>query len=68
MTGDSDVVKRAARRQFGFAYLFPKPGLEPTPPSKDRILSPVRLPCSWYWKQVAVVLKGFGFKAITILP
>ena len=35
---------------------------------EDRILSPVRLPYSWYWKHVAVILKGFDCKAVTILP
>ena len=34
----------------------------------DRILSPVRLPYSWYWKHVAVMLKGLDFKAITMPP
>jgi hypothetical protein len=46
----------------------PKVGLEPTPSCEDRILSPVRLPYSWYWKHVAVILKGFDCKAVTILP
>ena len=48
--------------------LIPKVGLEPTPSCEDRILSPVRLPYSWYWKHVAVILKGFDCKAVTILP
>jgi len=34
----------------------------------NRILSPVRLPYSWYWKHVAVILKGFDCEAVTILP
>ena len=46
----------------------PKVGLEPTPSCEDRILSPVRLPYTWYWKHVAVTLKGFGFKAVTMPP
>jgi hypothetical protein len=37
-------------------------------PAHHRILSPVRLPYSWYWKHVAVILKGFDCKAVTILP
>ena len=48
--------------------LIPKVGLEPTPSCEDRILSPVRLPYSWYWKHVAVMIKGLDFKAITIPP
>jgi hypothetical protein len=48
--------------------LIPKVGLEPTPSCEDRILSPVRLPYSWYWKHVAVILKGFDCRAVTILP
>ena len=36
--------------------------------AEHRILSPVRLPYSWYWKHVAVILKGFDCKAVTILP
>ena len=51
-----------------FESLIPKVGLEPTPSCEDRILSPVRLPYSWYWKHVAVILKGFDCKAVTILP
>ncbi len=47
--------------------LLPDVGLEPTPSCEDRILSPVRLPYSWYWKHVAVMLKGFDCKAVTIL-
>jgi hypothetical protein len=46
--------------------LIPKVGLEPTPSCEDRILSPVRLPYSWYWKHVAVILKGLGCEAVTI--
>jgi hypothetical protein len=48
--------------------LIPKVRLEPTRSRKDRILSPVRLPYPWYWKHVAVTLKGFDCKAVTILP
>ena len=32
----------------------PKVGLEPTPSCEDRILSPVRLPYTWYWNHVAL--------------
>ena len=42
--------------------------IEPTRVLPHRILSPVRLPYSWYWKHVAVILKGFDCKAVTILP
>ena len=37
--------------------LIPKVGLEPTPPCEDRILSPVRLPSTWHWKQVGLTVK-----------
>ena len=47
--------------------LIPKVGLEPTPSCEDRILSPVRLPYSWYWKHVGVILRVFGFMAATVL-
>ena len=30
--------------------LKPNVRIEPTPSCEDRILSPVRLPYSWYWK------------------
>ena len=46
----------------------PKVGLEPTRVLPHRILSPARLPYSWYWKHVAVMIKGLDFKAITIPP
>jgi hypothetical protein len=36
-------------------------------PHRRRILSPARLPYSWYWKHVAVILKGFDCRAVTIL-
>ena len=42
--------------------------LNPHPHYRDRILSPVRLPYPWYWKHVAVILKVFDFKAVTMLP
>ena len=48
--------------------LVPNVGLEPAPSCEDRILSPVRLPYSWYWKHVAVMLKGFDCKTLTIPP
>ena len=48
--------------------LKPNVGLEPTPSCGDRILSPVRLPSSWHWKQVAVVLKVCESKARTSPP
>ena len=35
--------------------------------SQRRILSPVRLPSSWYWKQVAATLNVPGFKPVTTL-
>ena len=59
-----------ANRQVAICrkYIVPKVGLEPTPSCEDRILSPVRLPYPWYWKHVAVILKGFDCKAVTILP
>ena len=47
--------------------LIPNVGLEPTPPCGDRILSPARLPYSWYWKHVAAMLKVFGFTPVTML-
>ena len=31
----------------------------------DRILSPVRLPCAWYWEHVAVIFKALVFKVVT---
>ena len=37
-------------------------------PARHRILSPVRLSHSWCWKHVALILKGFDCKAVTILP
>jgi hypothetical protein len=43
-------------------------GLEHAPSCEDQILSPVRLPYSWYWKHVAVILKDFDCEAVTILP
>jgi hypothetical protein len=36
-------------------------------PAEHRILSPARLPSSWYWKQVAAMLKVSGFKPVTTL-
>jgi glyoxylase-like metal-dependent hydrolase (beta-lactamase superfamily II) len=38
-------------------YILPKVGLEPAPSCEDRILSPVRLPYSWYWKHVGLTVK-----------
>jgi hypothetical protein len=35
---------------------------------RRRILSPVLLPYSWYWKHIAVMTKGLDLKAITIPP
>ena len=46
----------------------PKMGLEPTRELPDRILSPVRLPLPWHWKQVAVMLKVCESKARTSPP
>ena len=65
-----DVRRRAGdqRRNDQPKSLIPNVGLEPTPSCEDRILSPVRLPYSWYWKHVAVILKGFDCEAVTILP
>jgi hypothetical protein len=48
--------------------LIPNVGLEPTPSCEDRILSPGRLPYSWYWKHVAVVLKVCESMASTSRP
>ena len=56
------------RGLVGEVALVPKVGLEPTPTCEDRILSPVRLPYSWYWEHVAVILKVLVFKACTIPP
>ena len=41
--------------------------LNPQPPREDRILSPARLPYSWYWKHVAAMLKVFVFRPVTML-
>ena len=41
--------------------------LNPQPPSGDRILSPVRLPYPWYWKQFAAMLKVCAAKPVTTL-
>jgi hypothetical protein len=67
-TVDPDVVKRAARRQFGFAYLLPKPELEPRPSCEDRILNPARLPSPSHRKQIAVMLKVCESEAPTSPP
>jgi hypothetical protein len=42
--------------------------LNPHTHYRDRILSPARLPSSWYWKHVAAMLKVSVFKAVTIPP
>ena len=34
----------------------------------NRILSPGRLPYTWYWEYVAVILKVLVFKECTIAP
>jgi hypothetical protein len=47
---------------------LPQPGAEGKQVTPHRILSPVRLPFSWYWKQVAVVLKVCESKARTSPP
>ena len=59
---------KSAEVRFTVSHILPKVGLEPTPSCKDLILSPVRLPYPWYWKHVAVMLKGFGFNPFTMLP
>jgi hypothetical protein len=48
--------------------LMPKVRLEPTRSREDRILSPVLLSYRWYWKHVAVMIKGLDSKANTIPP
>ena len=57
---DGRAIKQGA---IHLESLIPKVGREPTPSCEDRILSPVRLPYSWYWKHVAVVLKVCESKA-----
>ena len=44
--------------------VVPKVGLEPARVLPHRILSPARLPYSWYWKHVAVILKGFYYRQL----
>jgi hypothetical protein len=61
---DGRAIKHGA---IHLKSLMPKAGFEPTPPRGERILSPARLPYSWYWKHVAVILKGFDCRAVTIL-
>jgi hypothetical protein len=45
--------------------LVPEVGLEPTPSCEDRILSPVRLPSTWRWKQVGLTVKLALWQAVT---
>ena len=62
---DGRAIKQGA---IHLESLIPKVGLEPTPSCEDRILSPVRLPSPSHWKHVAVILKGFDCRAVTLLP
>ena len=53
---------------LAFEHFAEQVRLEPTPCCEDRILSPVRLPEPWHWKQVAAVLKVCESKARTTPP
>ena len=65
--GTNRTLQSERATEFSILQSVPKVGLEPTPSCEDRILSPGRLPYSWYWKHVAAMLKVFVFKAVTML-
>ena len=67
-SGTNRTLQSERATEFSILQSVPKVGLEPTPSCEDRILSPVRLPVPWYWKQVAVMLKVCESKASTTPP
>ena len=59
---DGRAIKQGA---IHLESLIPKRGLEPAPSCEDRILSPVRLPSTWRWKQVGLTVKLLVWQTVS---